>query len=384
MSQRIQDFVPPSCELLGLGEPTHLEPACQLLRNELFAQLVELGFRSIALETDRVAALAVNEFVQEGVGTLDAAMRDGFTHTFGELEGNRRLVAWMREHNESRPTDQRLAFHGFDAPTETVNAPSPRRYLEHARDYLGLDLDIAGLAGDDERWHSQEAILDPARSPGATAAAERLRTIGDDLLTALYTRAPELIAGTSREVWLRARTHVAAGLFLLTYHRQSAQRVDETTRITRLCALRDAFMAHNLLDIREREARRGPTLVFAHNAHLQRNPSHMSMGPYEIDWHSAGAIVSPLLEERYTFIAGSLGRSDALSLRAPEAATYESFLQDRTTGWGLTKAAAVPPAATRTDPTPEQGYFPLDEQTLDAADAVLHLRDQSVFCWPDQ
>jgi hypothetical protein len=27
----------------------------------------------------------------------------------------------------------------------------------------------------------------------------------------------------------------------------------------------------------------------------------------------------------------------------------------------------------RTDPTPEQGYFPLDQATVDGADAVLHL-----------
>ncbi|MFL6122085.1 erythromycin esterase family protein [Actinophytocola sp.] len=375
MSQRIQDFVPPSCELLALGEPTHLEPACQLLRNELFGQLVEHGFRSIALETDRVAALAVDDFVRAGVGTLDAAMSDGFSHRFGELDGNRRLVAWMREYNEHRPAEERLAFHGFDAPTETLNAPSPRRYLEHTRDYLGLDLDIAGLAGDDERWNSQEAILDATRSPGATADAERLRGVGDDLLTSLYTRAPELIAKTSRATWLRARTYVTAGLFLLRYHRQSAQRIDETARINRLCALRDAFMAQNLLDLRDTEARRGPMLVFAHNLHLQRNPSHMRMGPYEVDWHSAGAIVAPLLDERYTFIAGSLGRSDALSLHEPEPGTYESFLRDRTTGWRLAKAAAVPSASTRTDPTPEQGYFPLDEPTLDGADAVLYLSD---------
>jgi len=65
------------------------------------------------------------------------------------------------------------------------SAPSPRRYLEDARDYLGLDLDIAGLAGDDQRWSRTEAIMDPAMSVGATADAERLRALGDDLLNLL-------------------------------------------------------------------------------------------------------------------------------------------------------------------------------------------------------
>ncbi|MET0994597.1 MAG: erythromycin esterase family protein, partial [Mycobacterium sp.] len=45
------------------------------------------------------------------------------------------------------------------------------------------------------------------------------------------------------------------------------------TRFARLTGLRDAMMADNLLDIAAREARRGPTLVFAHNRHLQKHPS---------------------------------------------------------------------------------------------------------------
>jgi hypothetical protein len=213
MTRDLRDLVTPSCELLAYGEPTHLASAFGFVRNELFAQLVELGFRSIALETDRVAALAVNDFVREGVGTLDAAMTS-FTHTFGELDHNRQLVAWMREYNKRRPTSERLSFHGFDLPTETLNAPSPRSYLEHARDYLGLDVDVASLAGPDERWHRTEAVLDPTESPGATPEAAALRVIADDLLTELYARAPG--AGPD---WFRARTHLSAGLDLLRYHK---------------------------------------------------------------------------------------------------------------------------------------------------------------------
>src|SRR5690242_17283331 len=70
MSQDIRDFLTPSTDLLAFGEPTHLEPAFGRVRNELFGQLAEQGFGSIALETDRVAALAVNDFVQEGTGNL--------------------------------------------------------------------------------------------------------------------------------------------------------------------------------------------------------------------------------------------------------------------------------------------------------------------------
>jgi erythromycin esterase-like protein len=279
----------------------------------------------------------------------------------------------MREHNENRPVEDRLAFHGFDASTETMSAPSPRRYLEQARDYLELDLDLASLTGEDELWSRTEAVMDPARSPGDTAEAEKLRSIADDMLITLYARAPELIAKTSRAEWFRAQTHLTAGLGLLRYHKLSAQRLEENTRWTRMCAARDALMAQNLLDIRHVEAGRGATLIFAHNVHLQRNRSHMRMGHLELDWFSAGAIVGSLVGERYTFVAGSLGRSAAIGLEQPPPDTYEDFLQRRITTWGLTATGAVTAAGTRADTHPMQGYFPLDQETLDGADAVLHI-----------
>ncbi|HEX3778780.1 MAG TPA: erythromycin esterase family protein [Pseudonocardiaceae bacterium] len=373
MSKDIRELLPTSCDLLALGEPTHLEPVFARIRNEVFPALVDRGFRSIALETDRVAALTVNDFVQNGAGTLDDAMREGFSHGFGDLDANRQLVAWMRAHNEGRPAEQRLSFHGFDAAMETMSAPSPRRYLEHARDYLGLDLDLADLVGDDEQWSRQEAVLDPAMSVGATTEADQLRSIADDLLTTLYARAPETIATTSRAEWHRARTYLTAGLGLLRYHRQAARRIEQSVRWSHLSGTRDALMAQNLLDIRDLEARRGPTLVFAHNLHLKRSPSTMRMGPMDLAWSCAGAILDSLMGERYTFIASSLGRSDALGLGEPESDTYEGLLQRRISTWGLIAGSEIVPARTRTDTKQEQGYFPLDKATLDRADAVLHI-----------
>ncbi|WP_410564014.1 erythromycin esterase family protein [Amycolatopsis sp. cmx-4-61] len=327
----IADF---TAELLALGEPTHFEPAFARLRNDLFARLAAHGFRSIALETDRVAAL-------DG----------GFSHDLGEVAANRELLQWLREYNET--ADEPLACHGFDAPMEMFSAPSPRAYLEHARDYLGLDVDIAALAGDDERWSRSEAILDPAASPGASPEARELRVLADDLLVALRARAPRLDAA-----WRRAEVHAIAGRGLLRYHAASAEPGDRDTRIARLAGLRAVLMAENLLDIRAIEAGRGPTLVFAHNGHLQRSGS------------GAGAIVGALLGDRYAFVAGSLGHSEALGLGEPAPDTYEGRLQPGTKTWRL---AEVPAGRKRTDTKPERGYFGLDQDVLDGAAAVWHL-----------
>ncbi|MFL1427176.1 MULTISPECIES: hypothetical protein [unclassified Nocardiopsis] len=64
-----------------------------------------------------------------------------------------------------------------------------------------------------------------------------------------------------------------------------------------------------------------------------------------------------------------------MRLAAPEPGTHESALDGRVGVWGLTEAVTAPSARVRTDPTPEQGYFPLDAETLATADAVLHIRD---------
>lgn len=376
MSLDIDDLAVPPCGLLALGEPTHAEPAFPLVRNELFARLAERGFRSIALETDRAAALAVDDFVRGRTSPgLDAVMREGFSHGFGEQAATRQLVVWMREYNRRRPPRDRLSLHGFDAPTEMVSAPSPRRHLEHARDFLGLDLDIAALTGDDDRWSRTEAVMDPAASVGASDAALRLRAVADDLLTELYARAPELVAASSRHAWTAARTHLTTALGLLRYHRAAAEPLDPAARTSRMLGVRDAVMARNLLDIREEERDRGPTLVYAHNRHLQGNPSRWTLAGMDLAWSGAGSIVRAVTGERYSFIAGSLGRSDALRLAAPAPGTHECALDGRIDVWGLTEAATDPSALVRGDQVPEQGYFPLDAETLATADAVLHIRD---------
>jgi len=364
----IRELLAPAPDFLALGEPTHLEPAFARSRNELLARLAG-SVSAIALETDRVAALTVDDFVRRGTGTLDEVMRTGFAHRFGELDTNRELVAWLREHNDSGESP--IAFHGFDISTEMMNAPSPRTYLEHARDYLGLDHDIASLTRDDERWSRTEAVMDAAASPGATPEADRLRVLADDMLVALHASAPMLIAATSLTAWRRAKIHLTAGLGLLRYHRQAAHTDEDSARWTRMSAFRDAMMAQNLMDIRADE--RGPVLVFAQNRHLQRNESHLSLGPMDLNWSSAGAIVSALVGERYRLVVGSLGSSAAIELGEPPADSYEGHLQRRVHGWGLVPARDIPPAATRTDTDPMQGYFPLDQGAVDGADAVLHV-----------
>lgn len=364
MSQDIREFISPFTELLAFGEPTHREHAHTWIRNELFEQLAALGYRSIALESCRIRGMLVDDYVKGGPGDLDTVVREGFSHSFGEhWPANRELVAWMREYNADKPAEEQLTFYGFDFQTETTSAPSPRPYLEHARDHLGVEAD---LSTDDEKWSRDEAVLDPGQSPGRSEEAVRFRETGMKLLKQLYRTT------VRDDAWNRAEAHLTAGLSLLRYHRECAEPNPLGVRLNRLCQLRDGVMARNLLDIRRIEAGRGPTFVHAHNAHLQRTNSSMEMAGERIEWFSAGALVAPILGDQYTVIAGTLGRNESFGLGEPDEDTLEGQLQSRFTTWGMTKD--VPRGRTRQDTSPEMGYFPLDQHLLAGVDALLHVR----------
>ncbi|MFE2850293.1 hypothetical protein ACFXJO_04070, partial [Streptomyces lavendulae] len=64
----------PAPRLLALGEPTHGVEAFPELRNELFRHLVEHeGYRSIAIESDCLAALVADAAGGAGPGPRPAA-----------------------------------------------------------------------------------------------------------------------------------------------------------------------------------------------------------------------------------------------------------------------------------------------------------------------
>ncbi|MGW0752631.1 erythromycin esterase family protein, partial [Streptomyces sp. NPDC002587] len=308
----VMRLLPARPRLLALGEPTHSEDALLDLRNELFRQLVEQeGYRTIAIESDCVRGLVVDDHVTSGRGTLDEVMENGFSHGWGASAANRELVRWMRSYNDGRPASEQVRFAGFDGPLEMTGAASPRQALTALHGYLAARLDagllpctaetLHGLLGTDDRWTDPAAMLDPGRSVGQSAEAGELRLLADDLGALLDAQMPHLLAATSQDDWDRARLYGRTATGLLRYHYWMADT--SQARMTRLVGLRDQMMAHNLLAV----AARGPALVHAHNSHLQREKSAMRMGGTQLEWWSAGAQVSARLGAEYAFVATALG-----------------------------------------------------------------------------
>lgn len=352
--------------LLGLGEAMHLVGELGEVRNEIFRHLVEHeGYRSFAIESDCLMGLVTDAYITIGSGTLDDVMERGFSHGFGASAANRELVRWMRAYNEEH--EEGLRFFGFDGPLEYW-AASPRQALTGLHGLLDGPFPctretLDTLLGPDDRWSNEAAAMDPSRSIGQSADAQRLRLIADDLVALLDTQLPQLSAQDRQLAALYGRT--ATGL--LRYHYWMADT--SPARWTRLSALRDAMMAANLSALAEH----GPALVFGHNIHLQRHESFMPLGDQLLQWWSAGAITAAQLGDRYAFLASALG---TVGDDNPPPRSVEGILSvlpwDRCLIDARSLAQAVTDPASRT--SHDFRYFPLDPARLDMVDGIVFLK----------
>lgn len=363
---------PPS--LLALGEPTHGIAAFPLLRNELLCHLVERGYRSIVLETDVLAASVVDNYVGGGATEIDDVLERGFSHGFGRVPGNRELVEWLRGYNTGRPARDRVRFYGFDAPVEFSGAPSPRHALSVVLEYLPAALhpdsagDIDGLLGDDTAWTNPDAMRDPAASIGDSERARALRLVADDLVSVLRRAAP-VLAPADPVAYDDALAYARTARGLLRYHAAMARTASD--RIATLLSLRADMMAENLLAIVSKEKSRGPSLVFAHNAHLQRMQSSMPIGDEGAIWASAGALVGLALGERYMFVAADAGPH-------PRPGTLQGALAEATARRALFPATPLHAALPRSLGTGEpivRGHIPLSPADVERADAIVFVAD---------
>ncbi|MEU8942944.1 MULTISPECIES: erythromycin esterase family protein [Streptomyces] len=380
----VMGLLPDRPRLLALGEPTHGEDALLRLRNELFRQFVEQeGYRTIAIESDCLMGLVVDDYVTSGTGTLDEAVERGFSHAWGSLAANRELVRWMRAHNEGRPASERVRFAGFDGPLEISGAASPRQALTALHGYLSAGVDaellpctaetLDRLLGADERWTDPAAMTDPARSVGRSAEVGRLRLLADELVALLDAQTPHLITATGRDGWDRARLYGRTATGLLRYHHGMADT--SPARMARLCASRDTMMAHNLLAV----AARGPALVHAHNSHLQREKSTMQMWQGPVEWWSAGALVSAQLGAEYAFVATALGTIRHQGVDTPAPDTVEGALyalpDDRCVIDAPRLATALGGTPLGRRVSPWFGYAPFDPAHLENSDGLVFVKD---------
>ncbi|WP_424809148.1 erythromycin esterase family protein [Rhodococcus sp. 27YEA15] len=221
------------------------------------------------------------------------------------------------------------------------------------------------LLGDDEDWSNPAAMFDPVASVGNSDHARALRIVADDLTGVLHRAAPRLrSAGAAGYDAALAHARTAQGL--LRYH--SAMAGTGPDRIAVLLSIRSAMTAENLLAIVAQENRRGPCVVFAHNAHLRRISSPELEVGNEVGWSNAGALVALTLGERYLFVA-----TDAAPDSDPN--TFQGALAAATSRRSLFPASAVLAPSIEAGRPIVPGHIPLTPADLSDVDAVVFISD---------
>ena len=232
-----------------VGEGAHGIDDFARLGDGLFRTLAtELGFTAFVRESGFAEGLAVDAWVQGGPGEVEDVARTGITYGFGASGAVRSQLAWMRAENLRRRSPGRVPLHfwGMDLPgSSTSPGVAVRVCLERIPAHDGDEelRRITHLGGRTEAAIAWDGLDDAARATlrdGIADLCARVDREGDDVA--------RRSAATLRAFLAELAWDGAPGAYP-----------------------REQLMADTVAWIAEREER---ILVFAHNAHVRREPLH--------------------------------------------------------------------------------------------------------------
>lgn len=228
--------------VIALGEGAHSIAEFTALGDALLRALVrDHGVTAFVMESGFAEGLLVDDWIHGGPGDVEDVARDGITYRFGEHDGIRRQLSWMREWNASGGS---IRFHGMDLPgSSTSPGPAVRACLAR----------IPARAGDDE-------LVRRTDLGGRTEAAVAYAAMTDAERAALTVALRDLIARAHEagdETAVRCAASIEAFLGELEWDGDPGPYP------------RERFMAETVEWIAAREER---ILVYAHNGHVRRTP----------------------------------------------------------------------------------------------------------------
>lgn len=251
------DSVFDGATVVGMGEASHGTKELFEARRRLTRTLIEEhDVRLFAFEAAFSAVTPVNEYVQGGDGDPEALFSTSGISWPYRCESLVSFVEWIREFNEGRDPEDRVAVHGIDAAEYAAPAARLVAFLHGTghEELVGDSLDYltAVEAGD----------LDPE-----SVTLDRLESEAEAAISSLTTAFEDgAISGIEG-------THVARRHFASL--RAALEIRDDDTSLTR-----EDAMADTLEWLVEHETD-GRTVVLGHNDHLKRGElrPHGNRGP---------------------------------------------------------------------------------------------------------
>lgn len=291
-----------NARIVALGEGTHGTKEFFQMKHRLTELLAsEMGFTHFAIEANMPESYRVNDFVLYGKGEPKELLQGMYFWTWNTQEVLD-MILWMRQLNQSGKG--RIQFLGFDMQTAKVAAGIARDFVTKAEPGYAATLDPA-FAAVEKSFETMRQARSADSSVKASAQAAR------DVLSHLESRRVAYLERFKREEvdWAIQNARVVA---------QAAENVSGERP-------RDQSMADNVAWILDQAPAGSKIVLWAHNAHVSRQPG--AMGAYLAERFGKEMVVLGFAMDRGSYTAvGNAGLAAHESPAAP-AGSVESFLR---------------------------------------------------------
>ena len=254
VAKKVEDLtVPESDKVIALGEATHGNKEFQELRLEVLKHLVQTTkVRSFALEADWGEGMTINNYIHGGKGNATDIVKD-LAFSIYRTKEMADLIEWMREYNETAPTNDKLNFYGFDMQDPDKDLKFITEFCKRSKILTDVDLEKSLLPITSENSDKILEILGKI----SDAMTEEYNNIGEQRKTAPYLQAVNVF-GQSVEY----------------YKTINKSPIESST-------VRDKYMAENVQWIQEYEESLGHSQLFisGHDGHIAFSiPTYVNMG----------------------------------------------------------------------------------------------------------
>ena len=359
--------------VVGLGESAHHTRELLQLRSRLTRELVERhGFRAVAMETGYADALLLDAWLRDpSVAEPDLAKALPYAGD-GELEELREPLRWLRAYNATQPANRRVRFIGIDLSN---GGGALRPPFDRVWEYLDR-VDPAIARASRERLGP---VLDRIGSGYSRTAKQRF----DSLSAGEKSLLDSELASLRDRIGRRRSAHVRSST--TADHEGARHALDvaaQTLEFMRSDARdpanpRDHALASNVEWTLASLPARSKLIVWAHNAHVQKQPIDVPQMQMPSPPTSMGELLSRRFGDRYRAIGTVVDRIAPDSARAEQTSIDGLFAAVGAPAFllnlrGVAPASSVPLWFRRTHPMRFESLYLRTAPAL-AFDALVYL-----------
>ncbi|MEQ6354775.1 erythromycin esterase family protein [Lysinibacillus sp. M3] len=257
--------IPNDVKVIGFGEATHGNVEFQTLKKDVFQALIKNeNVRVFVLEGDFGGAQQINQFILNGTGTAEEAVK-ALDYGIYKTEQMIEFVQWMHDYNMTANEKDKIYFYGNDMQRYDYSKKGLLDYYE-----------VVNSEGAKQYKVQLKDATNKTMRDLSSSQLEELDKNMDAIIKDLQTNKDSYEKKSSKEAYLLAA--------------QYAQIMKQRTQLflsdSNYANLRDEFLANNLQWIVDFEGARGhdKVLMSAHNGHIEKTSANLagykSMGQY--------------------------------------------------------------------------------------------------------